>query len=106
MIESVEKQKRLNDIVGRWCKQTQHRNLRGGDIQSLVSQVMSEFYHITLCCGHQVMEMEEAVSIAFNDFITDRGDMEHGGGMGVVSGCYCRDCAEQYKKKLGAWEIK
>jgi len=105
MIESVEKRKRLIDMVQYWCNHTKvSQHLRESDIPSLVGQIIDEFYHITLSCGHHVMEFDEGVHIAFNDFVTDRSDMEHGGGMSEVSGIYCHDCAERYKKELGAWE--
>ncbi|KKM99570.1 hypothetical protein LCGC14_1146540 [marine sediment metagenome] len=105
MIESEEKKKRLNDTITHWCKHTKVDHLlRNGDIQWLVGSILSEFYCVTLCCGHKV-KGNEGVHIAFNDFVVDRGDSEHGGGMGEVSGIYCDDCAEHYKKEIGAWEI-
>lgn len=107
MIESEDKRKRLTDTITRWCKHTKTLPLlREHDIPSLVGSILQEFYHTTLCCGHMISEHEDGVHIAFKDFIVDRGDMEHGGGMGEVSGLYCKECAEKYKKELGAWEIK
>ena len=94
MIESRKKKEKLTDLVRRWCKHTQHHNLRDGDVSSLVSQVLDEFYSIKLSCGHLVRDMDEGVCIAFFD------------ESGRVQGIYCKDCAEEYKKKLGAWEIK
>ena len=106
MIESELKRKRLTDIVTHWCEHTQHRNLRAGDIPGLVDSVLSEFYHITLSCGHMVRDMDEGIPIAFKDFVVDRGDMEHGGGMGEISGDYCKECADRYLSELGAWKVE
>ena len=39
--------------------------------------------------------MEDSVHIAFK---------ESDGS--TVSGLYCSDCAEDYKKELGAWEVR
>ena len=60
---------------------------------------------IILCCGHSVQNLDEIIYLAYKDFIVDRGDMEHGGGMGEVSGSYCKDCAEKYIPRLGAWVV-
>ena len=106
MIESEEKRQRLLEMVSRWCEHTKVLPyLRDGDIPNLVRQVLGEFYNVTLCCGHLV-KGSEGVHITFRDYIVDRGDTEHGGGMGEVSGTYCKDCAEKLKKDLGAWEVK
>lgn len=106
MIESEVKRKRLTEDIKHWCNHIKTTPLlRQGDIPGLVQTILTEFYHETLSCGHMVSN-GEGVDIAFNDFITDRSDMEHGGGIGEVSGRYCNDCAERYKKELGAWEIK
>ena len=106
MIESKVKQERLTDTVERWCKHTKiKQHLRPHDIPNLVSQILSEFYHISLCCGHLVADSSEGVPIAFFDYVTDRSDVEHGGGMGEVSGLYCVECATRYKRELGAWEV-
>tara|TARA_Y100000310_G_scaffold144390_1_gene143668 strand:- start:32610 stop:32861 length:252 start_codon:yes stop_codon:yes gene_type:complete len=78
--------------------------LRDGDIYGLVSHILEEFYLIHLCCGHLVRELDESIYIAFNDLILDRSDMEY--RVGEVSGRYCKDCAEKYKKEFGAWEVK
>jgi hypothetical protein len=58
-----------------------------------------------LCCGHKVRELSDGVHICFKDYIVDRGDMEHGGGMGEVSGVYCKKCATEYIRHVGAWII-
>ena len=106
MIESKVKQERITDTIERWCKHTKIKQyLRPYDIPSLVSQILSEFYHVTLCCGHLVADSYEGVPLAFRDYITDRSDMEHGGGMGEVSGLYCKECAESYIRTLGAWRV-
>ena len=94
MIESEEKRKRLTEIVDRWVKYTKvEPYLRGPDIPSLVGSILGEFYHVTLCCGHMVRELDEEVGIAFNEL------------EGTTYGSYCKDCAEKYKKDLEAWEI-
>ena len=105
-IESEEKRQRLNDAISRWCDNVKATPLlRQGDIGALVQTILWEFYPTTFCCGH-LGHYEDGVHIAFKEFIVDRGDMEHGGGIGEVSGLYCRDCADEYKKKLGAWEVQ
>lgn len=94
-IESEEKRKRLTELIQRWATHTKVLpQLREYDIPGLVGQVLEEFYHITLCCGHLVRDSDEGVHIAFNDVD------------GEVSGLYCKDCAEELKKELGAWEVK
>lgn len=99
MIESKVKQERLTDTVERWCKHTKiKQHLRPYDIPDLVSQILSEFYHVTLCCGHLVGDLRDGVHIAFYDYSD--------GDRGEVSGSYCKECAEKYKRKLGAWEVK
>ena len=103
MIESEEKRIRLTKAISRWCDLVKATPLlRSGDVSSLVEQILEEFYHITLSCGHKVRDMSEAEELEFEDFITDRSDMEHGDGMGTVYGSYCADCAKRYKKELHA----
>ena len=97
MIESEEKRQRLTDRIERWCKHTNHRNLRNGDIYALANSILEEFYHITLCCGHLVKDIDDGVLIEFYEYD------DH--SKGTVQGLYCKDCAEKYKKELGAWEI-
>jgi len=98
MIESEEKKKRLTDIIERWCDNVKAIPLlRSFDIPSLVSQILYEFYHVTFCCGH-LGGWDDGVHIAFKDI-----DKE---GEGEASGVYCKDCAEEYKEKFGAWEVK
>ena len=105
MIESEAKRQQIKTDISYWCDRVKATPLlRTGDIEGLVQTILEEFYHTTFCCGH-LGHLEDGVHIAFKDFIVDRGDMEHGGGMGDVSGLVCRDCAEKYKKELGAWEI-
>ena len=107
MIESELKKRGLTDTITRWATHTKVlSSLRDHDIPSLVGQVMEEFYRIRLCCGHLVRDLDEGVYIAFEDYIVDRSDMEEGGGIGEVSGLYCKDCAEEYIKNLGAWKVK
>ena len=97
-IESEEKRKRLTDDITYWAEHTKILSqLRKGDIPNLVRQILGEFYHIHLCCGHLVREMDDGVHITFKEYID--------GEMGEVSGVYCKECAEKYKKELGAREI-
>ena len=96
MIESEQKRERLLGVVKGWCSHTKVTHLlREGDIPSLVDQILEEFYHVTLCCGHMTRSMEDSVHIAFK---------ENDGS--TVSGLYCSDCAEGFKQKLGAWEVQ
>ena len=105
MIESEKKRKRITEDIEHWCDHVKATPLlRGGDIHGLVQAILTEFYHTTFCCGH--MGNGDGVVIAFNDFVTDRSDMEHGGGIGEFQGIYCRDCADKYIKELGAWVIE
>ena len=107
MIKSEEQKKAITEDIKRWCDHIKATPLlRQGDISSLVRTILQEFYHITLCCGHLVESSDDGIVIAFKDFITDRSDMEHGGGIGEVSGTYCKDCAAEYKRDLGAREVK
>lgn len=95
MIESKVKEKRLTELVERWTTHTKVLPyLRDYDISSLVSQILSEFYHITLSCGHLVMNSDERIELAFK---------ENDGS--IIYGSYCQDCAETYKKDLEAWEV-
>ena len=106
MIESEETRKEITEDIKRWCDHVKATPLlRQRDIPSLVYTILEEFFHIRLCCGHLVRDFDEGVNLAFNDFITDRSDMEHGGGIGGVTGSYCKDCAKRLKKELVAWEI-
>ena len=99
MVESEEKRKRLNDIITRWCENVKvSPYLRNGDIPSLVDWVLGEFYHITLCCGHLVKDIDEGVHIGF---YTYEGRTDE-----TTEGLYCKECAGKYIRTLGAWEIK
>lgn len=103
MIESEEKRRIITERLERWVKHTKvDWLLRPGDIPGLVSSIIEEFYHISLCCGHYVQDMEEGVNLSFVENFTD----EDGFQKGIISGVYCKDCAEIYKKELGAWETK
>lgn len=99
MIESEEKRVRLTDRITRWCEHTHHRNLRSGDIPGLVDNILEEFYHIRLCCGHLVRDLDEGVALVHTEI-----DCE--GNRGKVYGDYCRDCAERYKKEINAKEVE
>ena len=99
MLESEQKRKRLTDLITHWCEHTNVLPyLRDYDIPSLVGQVMEEFYQLRCTCGHSIRDFDEGVHIAFKD-MNDGEEVE-------VSGLYCKDCAERYKKNLGAWEVK
>lgn len=103
MIESEEKRKAVREDIERWTKFTKIKQyLRQSDIPSLVSQIIDEFYHTTLSCGHRVSSTDEGTPLEFEDFITDRSDMEHGGGMCTTQGIYCADCVPGYIKDLKA----
>lgn len=95
MIESEVKRERLTDILTRWADNTKVSwMLRDFDIPWLVREILEEFYHVRLCCGHYVEDHDDGVAIEFD---------ENDGS--VVSGLYCRVCAEEYKRDLGAREI-
>lgn len=82
-IESEEKRQRITDTIERWTEHTKvSQYLRPYDIPGLVESIITEFYHIKLCCGHWVKEMSEAVDIEIDD------------PEGKVYGGYCQDCAE------------
>ena len=98
-IESEEKRKRIRKDIERWCEHVKATSLlRPGDSEELVRTILEEFYHITLCCGHMIKDPDEGIIIEFYEF-EDKSK-------GTVRGSYCKDCAEIYEKKLGAWEVK
>ena len=102
-IESEQKRKRLTEIIERWANHTKSSwMLREGDVPSLVDQIIEEFYHVQLSCGHWVEGLDEGVWIEWEDSFCD----EDGAKKGMVSGTYCKVCAEEYKRDLGAKEIK
>lgn len=95
-IESENKRERLIGLVEHWAKYTKADwMLREGDIPSLVSQIIEEFYHVNLCCGHWVKDFDEGISLEFKE-----------ADGSTVSGTYCKVCAKEYKKELKAKEIK
>ncbi len=55
-----------------------------------------------LCCGHHVGSSDDYVGIEFEDYIVDRGDLENGGGMGVVYMPICKPCLPKYLKEFNA----
>jgi len=55
---------------------------------------------ITLCCGHSVEDPSEAIHIAY---ISEMPQLLCEDG--EFSGLYCRECAEEYKRNKGAWEL-
>ena len=92
MIDSKRHKENLIKIIEDWVKHTKVEFfLRPYDIPSLVGSILEEFYHVSLCCGHLVKSMEDGVLLEF----------EESDGS-TIQGCYCADCAEEYKKKLGA----
>jgi hypothetical protein len=99
MIESEEKRKRITDIVTRWANHTKvNQYLRDGDIYGLVDSIITEFYHVNLCCGHWVMHSDDGVPLEFEDY--------ENGEKVTISGNYCKECAKRYKKDFKAREIK
>lgn len=99
MIESREIEKLIKSDIERWCEYTHaDKVLRDGDIYSLVSSMIDRFYRVTLCCGHKVQSINEGITLEFYEYD------DH--SKGTVQGLYCKDCAEEYKKDLGAWEVK
>lgn len=95
MIESESKRERIKDIIGRWAKYTKiEQYLRDHDIPSLVDQVITEFYHIKLCCGHWIRDYSESFDFAYKTWDCDW----EGSGWSTVSGNYCRECYERMKK--------
>lgn len=94
MIKSEFQKKRITEIITNWCDNVKTTPLlRPFDIPALVDNILSEFYRVTFCCGHKGDWLDEGIHIAFK------------GAEGEVSGLYCKDCAEMYKKDLGAWEV-
>jgi len=99
MIESEEKRKRIIDTITHWTEMTKVKPyLREHDIPGLVSCILQEFYHITLCCGHLVNELDEGVDIEFYEY----GDESKG----IITGTYCKECIKRYKKLKGFKIIK
>ena len=98
MIESEEKRQRIAEDIKHWCDHIKATSiLRNGDIEGLVRTILFEFYHVSLCCGHLVRDTDDGILIEFYEYD------DH--SKGTVQGLYCQDCAEKYKKELGAWEV-
>jgi len=98
VIESEERRQQITEDIKRWCNDIKATPLlRRGDIHYIVDTILHEFYQVTFSCGH-LGHWEDGVHIAF---YTYRGQID-----GVSSGINCKDCAEKYKKELGAWEVK
>ncbi len=99
MIESEEKKKRLIGDIEHWSEFTKIKQyLRIYDIPNLVNTILEEFYHVTLCCGHKVNSIHDGVNIEFYTY--ENNDQE------TTIGLYCKDCAEKFKRELGAWEVE
>jgi hypothetical protein len=102
MIESEEKRKRIDDIVRQWTKNTKvEQYLREYDIPGLVNQIINEFYHINLSCGHWVRQYEgESFDFSHKTWEYDDCydyDGPFRGSWSTISGNYCRDCYEKMK---------
>lgn len=102
MIESEEKKKRLEEMIGRWSQNVKiDQYLREYDILGLVNQIINEFYHINLSCGHRVRQYEgESFDFSHKTWEYDCcGDYDSPsqGVWSTISGNYCRDCYEKMK---------
>ena len=102
MIESEEKKERLKEIIERWTRNTKiDQYLRDYDIPSLISQIVNEFYHINLSCGHWIRQYEgESFDFSHKTWEYDCCGDQDGpaqGAWSTVSGSYCRDCYEKMK---------
>ncbi len=94
MIESEEKRARLKDLIEHWAKHTKaDQMLREGDIPNLVGQVIEEFYHVRLSCGHYVRSIDDGHPMKYKDV------------NGKVYGTYCDDCSIWYREKLKATDV-
>jgi len=102
MIESEEKKERLTEMIERWSHTTKiEQYLREHDIPSLVNQIINEFYHINLSCGHWVRQYEgESFDFSHKTWEYDDCYDCDGPSRGVWStiyGSYCKDCYEKMK---------
>ena len=102
MIESEEKKELLKEIIERWSRIIKiEQYLREYDVPSLVSQIINEFYHINLSCGHWVRQYEgESFDFSHKTWEYDCcGDYDGPtqGVWSIVSGNYCRDCYDKMK---------
>ena len=102
MIESEEKKERLQNIIERWSNNVRiEQYLREYDISGLVNQIINEFYHINLSCGHWVRQYEgESFDFSHKTWEYDCcGDYDDPvqGAWSTVSGNYCRDCYDKMK---------
>ena len=87
-IESEEKRQRITETIERWAENTKVKPyLRSYDIPGLVSSILDEFYHIVLCCGHRVKELDEGVYLEVDDCD------------GKYYGHYCKECADRKIKE-------
>jgi hypothetical protein len=87
-IESEEKRQRITKTIERWAEHTKVKPyLRDYDIPGLVESIITEFYHVKLCCGHWVRELDEGIPLEIDD------------GDGKAYGDYCKDCAEKAIKE-------
>ena len=93
--ESEIKRQRLLDRIERWAEHTKVKQyLREYDIPGLVESIITEFYHIKLCCGHWVNGFDESVLLEVDD------------NEGKAYGDYCRACADNAIKEGWAREVK
>ena len=87
MIQSEQDRQFVLGLLNTWARNTKIKMfLRNGDLEGLTSSIMDRFYHVTLCCGHKVKELDEGISLEYND------------NDGMISGDYCKDCAEKLLK--------
>lgn len=87
MIESEEKRKRIADMLERWSKHCKVDHLlREGDIPGIVDSIITEFYHMKLCCGHWVNTTSEGIDLQMDE------------DEGYSTGIYCKECAEKLLK--------
>ena len=102
MIESEEKKERLREIIERWSRNTRiEQYLREYDIPGLVNQIINEFYHINLSCGHWIRQYEgESFDFSHKTWEYDCcGDYDgpSRGAWSTISGSYCRDCYDKMR---------
>ena len=91
MIESVEKQKRILDMLNRWARNCRIKwLLRGDDLNSLSWQIIEEFYNVSLSCCHYVRDPHK-------EYVIETPDCD-----GTVIGSYCEDCGKERLKWEGA----
>jgi len=95
MIESEEMRQVIEEDIERWCNLVKATPLlRARDISSLADTILQEFYHICLCCGHWVKEMDEGINLEIDT------------PEGKEYGSFCTECAKEYISAGFAREVK